>query len=183
MPRPAWGSVGPCPIRSRLSRQRLVASLVLDISGRRGGCTFRFPMDKAVSVGSRGGTLACARGRDPEVCTTQNDPPRCADRFEGCVMGGIVFEKTFFRAASRRRWSLIVRGLTRPLWTGLSREPLCQSPPPPSGGSNDPPRPPPPPRTSQCSTSLPSCGHVLLGPHATLAPIRTAGVARSAAPG
>ena len=29
---------------------------------------------------------------------TQNDPPRCADHFEACIMGEIFFGKKIFQA-------------------------------------------------------------------------------------
>ena len=72
---------------------------------------------------------------------TQNDPPRCADHFEGCIKGEIFLEKQSSRPLCGAIGESSLEVVDQPLGTGLSREPLSQITPPPLGGSNDPPPP------------------------------------------
>ena len=73
---------------------------------------------------------------------TQNDAPRRAGHFEGCITGGL-------RGAGDESSSEV---LDWPLGAGLSREPLSQTPQPPRIGGLE---RPPPPRARKPFSALP----------------------------
>ena len=82
------------------------------------------PLTPHVTGTPRRGDGGRWRGGGTPTYVTQNDPPRCADLCEGCVMGDMCFEKKLRSPLCGAGGESSSEVLHSPLWTSLSREPL-----------------------------------------------------------
>ena len=86
---------------------------------------------------------------------TQNDPHDALIILRYVSWGNFFLKKKSSGPLSGAVGESSSEVLDQPLGTGLSREPLFQTPPPLWGGSNDPPPPPPPSATNFPHAPLP----------------------------